>query len=137
MANGVPNPTPLRNEIVTAVGLAKRLVWVLVAIASGGLAFSGREICVPGAFLFSIGVGSYTVLLLSWHYYRPRLSLYAWLLFSVAMYISAVAAVILPAVREGALHPLGALSAMSGWFGAGIAVPVVVSAARLRRWASE
>lgn len=79
----------------------------LIAIVGGGLAFTGRTIYVPGVFLFAIGVGSYAVLLLSWHYYRPRVSIYAWLAFSVAMVISAVGGILLPAVREGSLHPLG------------------------------
>ena len=137
MANAVPNSGYRRNEIVSAVSLANRLVLVLIAIAAGGLAFSGRAIFVPGASFFAIGVGSYAVLLLSWHYYRPRVSIYAWLLFSVAMVISAVGGILLPLMREGSLHPLGALSVMSGWFGAGVAAPLVGSAARLRRWASE
>jgi hypothetical protein len=137
MANAVPNSGRRGNEIVSAVVLANRLALVFIAIAAGGLAFSGRAIFGPGVSLFAIGVGSYAVLLLSWHYYRPRVSVYAWLLFSVAMVIAAVGGILLPVVREGSLHPLGALSVMSGWFGAGVAVPLVLSAAKLRRWASE
>ena len=137
MANTVPDSGYRRNEILSAVTVAKRLVWVLIAIAAGGLALSGKAVFAPGAFLFCIGVGSYAVLLLSWHYYRPRVSLYAWLLFSAAMAISAAGGFVLPVIRDGILQPLGALSVMSGWFGAGIAVPLVVSAAKLCRWASE
>ena len=110
---------------------------MLVLIAVGGIAFFSPQINMPGACLFAVGVGSYAVLLLSWHYYRPRASIYAWLLFSAAIAISITVGLVLPAVREGALQPLGALSAMMGFLGSGVAVPLVLSASRLRRWASE
>jgi hypothetical protein len=113
------------------------MLWLLVAIAAGGIALFGPQIYMPSAVLFAAGLGSYAVLLLSWHYYSPRASIYAWLLFSIAIAISIAGGLVLPLVREGALHPLGALSAMAGCLGSGIAVPLVISAPRLRRWANE
>ena len=137
MANAVPNNGGRRNEIASAVALAKKLLWVLVVMAAAGAAFAGSAVYVPAVSLLAIGVGSYAVLLLSWHYYRPRVSMYAWLTFSVAMSISALGGIVLPAVREGVLHPLAALAIVPGWFGVGIAAPLLASAARLRRWGSE
>jgi hypothetical protein len=108
-----------------------------VVIAVAGIALFRPGIYVPGAILFAAGIGSYAVLLLSWHYYRPKASIYAWLLFSIAIVFSVFAGFVLPAVRQGALHPLGALSAIMGCLGSGVAIPLVLSASRLRNWANE
>jgi hypothetical protein len=137
MANAVLISRARRSEITSAIAAAARMLWVLVAFAAVGIALFGRQIYMPGAVLFAAGLGSYAVLLLSWHYYRPRASIYAWLLFSIAVAISMGVGLVLPAVREGALHPLAALSAMTGYLGLGIAGPLVISAPRLRRWANE
>ena len=137
MANPVLISKARRTEIISAIALASKLWWVLIVIAAAGVTLFGRQIYVSGAVLFAAGVSSYAVLLLSWHYYRPRASIYAWLVFSIAIGISIVEGLVLPSVRQGALHPLGALSAIVGCLGSGIAVPLVLSAARLRRWASE
>jgi hypothetical protein len=137
MANAALISTARRSEITSAIGLATRALWVLVAIAVGGIVLFSPQIYMPGALLFAAGIGSYAVLLLSWHYYRPRASIYAWLVFSIAIAISIALGMVLPLVRQGALHPLGALFAAAGGLGSGIAVPLVISAARLRKWASE
>ena len=113
------------------------MLWVLVVIAVAGIALFGPGIYVPAAILFATGIGSYAVLLLSWHYYRPKASIYAWLMFSFAIAISIFVGLVLPAVRDGALHPLGALSAVMGCLGSGTAAPLVMSAPRLRNWANE
>jgi hypothetical protein len=126
-----------RNEIKSAVALATRLSWVFIVIAAAGIALFRPAIYTPGAVLFAAGVSCYAVLLLSWHYYRPNTSVYAWLLFSIAIAMSIFAGLVLPTVREGVLHPLGALSALVGCLGSGIAVPIVISAPRLRHWANE
>jgi len=137
MANAGAISTARRNEITSAIALAYRMLWVLIVIAVAGIALFGPGIYVPGAVLFAAGIGSYAVLLLSWHYYRPKASIYAWLLFSIAIAVSITVGLVLPAVREGALHPLGALSAVMGCLGSGTAVPLVISAPRLRNWANE
>jgi hypothetical protein len=137
MANPVLTSRARRSEITSAVELGTKVLWLLLAFAAGGIVLFGPQIYVPGAVLFAAGVGTYAVLLLSWHYYRPRASIYAWLLFSTALAISIAVGLVLPTVRQGDLHPLGALSAMVGCLGSGIAVPLVMSAARLRKWASE
>jgi hypothetical protein len=137
MTNAVLISKARRTEITSAIALASKLWWVLIVIAAAGVALFGPQIYMSAAVLFAAGVGSYAVLLLSWHYYRPRASIYAWLVFSIAIAISIVGGLVLPSVRQGALHPLAALSAIVGCLGSGIAVPLVISAARLRRWASE
>jgi hypothetical protein len=137
MANTAPISTARRSEITSAVVLATKLLWVFVVIAVGGIALFRPGIYVPGAMFFAAGISSYAVLLLSWHYYRPKASIYAWLLFSIAIAMSIFVGLVLPTVREGALHPLGALSAVVGCLGSGAAVPLVISAARLRNWANE
>jgi hypothetical protein len=137
MANAAPISTARRNEITSAIALATRLLWVFGVIAVGGIALFRPGIYAPGAVLFAAGIGSYAVLLLSWHYYRPKASIYAWLLFSIAIAISLFVGLVLPAVRDGVLHPLGALSAVMGCLGLGTTVPLVISAPRLRNWANE
>jgi len=137
IANAVLISTARRTEIASAIALASKLWAVLIIIAAAGVALLGPRVYMSGAALFAAGIGSYAVLLLSWHYYRPRASIYAWLVFSIAMAISLVGGLVLPSVRQGTLHPLGALSALVGCFGSGIALPLLMSAARLRRWASE
>jgi hypothetical protein len=137
MANAAPISTARRSEITSAVTLASRLLWVFLVIAAGGVAAFRPGIYVPAAMLFAAGISSYAVLLLSWHYYRPKASIYAWLLFSIAIAMSIFIGVVLPTVRDGALHPLGALSAVVGCLGSGAAVPLFISAPRLRNWANE
>jgi len=137
MASTAPMSTARRIEITSAVALATKLLWVFVVITAGGIVLFRPEIYVPGAMLFAAGISSYAVLLLSWHYYRPNASIYAWLLFSIAIALSISIGLVLPTVREGALHPLGALSALVGCLGSGAALPLVISARRLRNWASE
>src|SRR5687768_813723 len=90
-----------RNEIKSAVALATRLSWVFIVIAAAGIALFRPAIYTPGAVLFVAGVSCYAVLLLSWHYYRPNTSVYAWLLFSIAIAMSIFAGLVLPTVREG------------------------------------
>jgi hypothetical protein len=137
MADTAPISTARRNEITSAVALATKLSWVFIVIAAGGIALFRPGIYVPGAILFAAGISCYAVLLLSWHYYRPNASIYAWLLFSIAIAMSILAGLVLPTVREGVLHPLGALAALVGCLGSGTAVPIVISARRLRNWANE
>jgi hypothetical protein len=137
MASTAPISTARRSEITSAVALATKLLWLFVVIAAGGIALFRPGIYVPSAMLFAAGISSYAVLLLSWHYYRPKASVYAWLLFSIAIAMSIFVGLVLPTVREGALHPLGALSAVVGCLGSGAAVPLVISARRLRNWANE
>jgi hypothetical protein len=129
--------TARRTEITSAIALASKLWAVLVVIAAAGVALFGPQIYMSSAALFAAGIGSYAVLLLSWHYYRPRASICAWLVFSIAIAISIVGGMVLPSVRQGLLHPLGALFAVVGCLGSGIALPLLLSAARLRRWANE
>lgn len=135
--NTAPISTARRNEITSAIALATRSSWVFLVIAAAGIALFRPAIYLPAAILFAAGIGSYAVLLLSWHYYRPKASIYAWLLFSIAIAISLVVGLVLPAVREGALHPLGALSAVMGCLASGTALPLLISAPRLRDWASQ
>ena len=137
MANTAPISTPQRSEITSAVTLATRLLWVFLVIAAAGIAFFRPGVYVPAAMLFAAGISSYAVLLLSWHYYRPKASIYAWHLFSIAIAMSIFVGVVLPTVREGTLHPVGALLAVVGCLGSGAAVPLVISASRLRNWANE
>jgi hypothetical protein len=137
MAKAVLISTVRRTEITSAIAVASKLWWMLSLIGAAGVALFGPQIYMSGAVLFAAGVGSYAVLLLSWHYYRPRASIYAWLGFSIAIAISIVGGLVLPSVRQGDLPPLGALFAIVGFLGSGIALPLIISAARLRRWASE
>ena|SRR5690348_1220262 len=137
MADAAPISTARRNEITSAVALATKLSWVFIVIAVGGIALFRPGIYVPGAILLAAGISCYAVLLLSWHYYRPNASIYAWLLFSIAIAMSIFGGVVLPTVREGVLHPLGALAALLGGLGSGTALPIVISARRLRNWANE
>ena len=137
MANTAHISTARRSEITSAVALATRLLWVFVVIAASGIALFRPGIYVPAAMLFAAGISSYAVLLLSWHYYRPKASIYAWLLFSIAIAMSIFVGLVLPTVREGVLHPLGALSAIVGCLGSGAAVPLAISTPRLRNWAKE
>jgi hypothetical protein len=70
MANAVLISKARRTEITSAIALASKLWWVLIVIAAAGVALFGPQIYMSAAVLFAAGVGSYAVLLLSWHYYR-------------------------------------------------------------------
>ena len=124
-----------QTEIDYAVALASKLVLIFLAIAAAGLAlYYSTSAVVAASSLFVAGLVTFGALLVSWRYYRPHLSIYGWLLFATVVAAVVITAFVLPAVRRGAFEPLGALLAMLGWLGLGVAGPLYVLRGRLRTW---